>query len=303
MANTLTIVVENLNEVTLVFNKIKVYRSNTIDGIYNEITSSGTRPTINIQDTLYTYTDTTGLSTHYYKTSFFHDVSITESELSDPILASNVELDQLLENMQIELILSKDIKSIDASSLTEDQYFTFLTTLVPFYSSVRKVRLEIGSFITSVTDDIVSLAIFEASLEADQLLKVVVDQSNQYFNWARREWVTCKAAQIMLTNTINNLRSKMLDNFRVEYEPKHTQNALDKIDKCLAKWEIQLITGGTGTQVPKTTVRAQNDPDAPHAGRMWEKGPFSPETPGSNVRYVPVGSRLYIHGWRPRRSD
>src|SRR5678815_2490442 len=94
--------------------------------------------------------------------------------------------------MQVVITLSEDIADVDGVTLGSEQIFYFTTIYTPLYSSVRKVRLEIGAYITNVVDDTINLAIFEASLEADQ---ISFNQGNEteFFRFARKEWVTCKA--------------------------------------------------------------------------------------------------------------
>jgi hypothetical protein len=201
------------------------------------------------------------------------------------------------------ITVSKDtaVGSTSGDDLNEDYTFWFTTKYSPLYSSVRKVRLEVGSLISSMKDDTINRAIFEASLMADQLTwgEVVSDASDLY-KFARREWTTCKAAQILLMNSLsaNGIKSKKLDNLEVTYDANLGKGMLDKINNCLLKWEAELQSGGAAVQKPSYFIKGSADPDAPNVGRMWEKGPWADKTPGSNLRYRPAGSRRYIGGWR-----
>ena len=85
----LTITVDKLSNVLTLFDVIKVYRSTTIDGTYSEITGVGTRVALVVGQSVYTYDDTSGDPTYYYKTSYYHETSTLESSLSDPILGSS----------------------------------------------------------------------------------------------------------------------------------------------------------------------------------------------------------------------
>lgn len=297
MSNTISIGVENLSLVVATYDQIKVYKAISVGGTYSEITNVSTRIHLNSQDTLYPYTDSTGIITDFYKTSYYSTSTSQESELSSAVSADATS-NQLIENMQVVITLSSSIKDILGNSLEEDISFYFTTTYNPLYSSVRKLRLEVGSFISDLPDDTLNLAIFEASLMANQINWIVSISS--FFIFARREWVTCKAAEILLNNTLAllNNTSKKLDNLEIKYGSTTGQNLLDKIQACLAKWEAEVISGGAATQKPKMVVKGEFDCDAPHVGRMWEKGPRIFQTPGSNLRYRPVGSRRYIGGWR-----
>lgn len=83
----LTWEVEKLANVLTLFDVMKVYRSTTgIDGAYSEITGPGTRVPLVAGTTVYTYDDTLGDPDYYYKTSFFHETTLLEGDLSGPIL-------------------------------------------------------------------------------------------------------------------------------------------------------------------------------------------------------------------------
>lgn len=83
--NRLSIDVDKITQVLLQYNQIKVYRADTFDGIYAEITDDNTRLTIYPENTQYFYDDMTGLTSHWYKTSYYNSYTYDESALSDPI--------------------------------------------------------------------------------------------------------------------------------------------------------------------------------------------------------------------------
>lgn len=300
MANTLYIKVDNLAEVLLTYDRIKVYRSATETGTFTEITTVSDRPVLNSQDNLYSYVDTTGVSTDFYKTSFFHSVSLVESPLSSA--AQAMPLDQLAENMQVVIQVSGDIEDIDGNPLGESQELFFTTTYNPLYSAIRRIRLDIGSFLKDIPDDTINLAIFEASIEADYLTfdKSAAALSNLYLH-ARRQWVTCKAEQILLNNLINGagglLKSKRLADFSVEYGIDAIKNILKKVEECLARWEPELMTGGHAVQTPRGVVKGELDIDRPNIGRMWD----TPDgNPVGNAKVIYRGSRRWLTGYIPK---
>ncbi len=300
MANIIEVLVDNLDDVRAIYDRIKVYKSTTVDGTYTEITNSSTRIQFNAQDSLYNYTDNSGILTDYYKTTYFNTGTLAESTFSNPVVAGKDSSIQLQPDMQVVISLFGSIADTNGNLLGNDIEYFFTTTYDPYYSSLRKLRLEIGSFVQDIDDDPLNLAIFEASLMADELTWIKpAPIANKFYNFARREWVTCKAAQDLLMNALSGLRSKRLDNFSVEYETlKRGQMMLDKIQACLDKWENQLKSGGHATQTPSFVVKGQCDPEAPHVGRLWEKGPFVRHVSGANLRYKPAGARRYIAGWR-----
>jgi hypothetical protein len=78
----LTINVQNIVEVLQEYDQIKVFRADTESGVYLEVSGVGTRPVLDPAHTVYSYTNSDGETTHWYKTSYFHSVSMAESALS-----------------------------------------------------------------------------------------------------------------------------------------------------------------------------------------------------------------------------
>lgn len=300
MANTVFIKVDNLKTVLLTFNRIKVYRSATETGIFTEITTSSDRPVLNTQDNLYSYIDNTGVVTDFYKTSFFNSVNLIES--SQSVASQTMPLQQLAENMQVVIQISKDIKDIDGNLLGENQEFYFTTVYNPLYSAIRRIRLDIGSFLKDIPDDTINLAIFEASVEADHLTfdKNAAALSNLYLH-ARRQWVTCKAEEILLNNLINGsgglLRAKRLADFSVEYGEIAIKNILKKVEDCIARWEPELLTGGHAVQTPRGVIKGDLDIDRPNVGRGWD---VPDGYPVGNSRVLYRGSRRWLTGYMPK---
>lgn len=308
MANLVKILVSELSTVLVSYDQIKIYRSNDENGTFTEITDASTRINLNSLDSEYEYTDSTGASTDWYKSSYFNSISSVESAQSSPLIAvliptltlSQLTKNQLLSNMLVVITLSKDIKNVAGFTLGTDQEFFFTTTYDPLYSSVRKVRLEVGAFLKEISDDTINLAIFEASLMAKALSFKGADSRNSLYLFARREWTTCKAAEILLLNNLlrHGLRSKRLDNLEVTYDASQGADTLDRIQSCLHRWEYQIMAAGNATQTPLGLVKGELDIDDPHVGRMWEKGPLIMRNAGSNVRYRPLYSRRWVGGWR-----
>ncbi len=74
----------------LKYNQIKVYRSTTgSDGSYSVLATVDID--VDNEDLETVYDDTAGLSSYYYKVSYYDSVGTVESELSDPIAGSGYE--------------------------------------------------------------------------------------------------------------------------------------------------------------------------------------------------------------------
>lgn len=81
----LTVTVEKLDNVLTLFDVMKVYRAAVVGGPYLEITFPGTRVELVAGETVYTFDDVAGDPAFFYKTSYFHETTLLESSLSDPI--------------------------------------------------------------------------------------------------------------------------------------------------------------------------------------------------------------------------
>ena len=76
----IVIKIDNLNLVLRSYNQIKVYRSDTVDGTYTEITTPTTRIPITVSSTLYDYYD--DAESKWYRYSFYSSSTATESSQS-----------------------------------------------------------------------------------------------------------------------------------------------------------------------------------------------------------------------------
>lgn len=70
----------------LAYNQIKIYRATSIAGSYSSIATIDVD--VDNQDRVTRYDDTGGLTTHFYKISYYNSISTEETELSDAIAAT-----------------------------------------------------------------------------------------------------------------------------------------------------------------------------------------------------------------------
>lgn len=207
----------------------------------------------------------------------------------------------LFANNVVTVTLDGAIQNTSGTPLNDDYDFYFTTIYSPLYSSVRRLRLETGAFLSTVPDDTLNFAIYEASKEADQLTWGETTVVTEYYEFARRQWVTCKSAEILLTNVLGTgggLKSKKLGDFEVSYDSTNGKNMLDKVLACLDKWTPAIQAGGLSIQVPVATIKGEYDPDRPTTGRLWENTGM----PASNYRYVPSGKRRVVNSYYNRWS-
>lgn len=304
MAVTIYIKVDNLATVLETFTHIKVYRSTTgEDGSFSEITDSSTRIPMNVFDNLYLYEDSSGTEDLYYRASYFDPAESEESAQSGTIRGTSTS--QLLENMQVVITVDGSIANTDGVELGDDLEFYFTTKYNPLYSTVRKIRLDIGKFIEGIPDDTINFAIFEASREAD-FLTFIKDASKQtpLYVHARRQWTTCKAEQILLFNAYSTsgglLKSKRLGDFEVVYDRAVVDNLNNRLMDCLARWEAEINSGGAAIQTPSMVIKGELDPDRPDIGRTWE-GPYDGMPIGNaKIKYA-NNRRFFTTFYQPKK--
>jgi hypothetical protein len=213
---------------------------------------------------------------------------------------------QLANNNVVHVEIPSGIQPLTGEGLQELYEFDFMTTTSPAYSSIRKVRLEIGAFVRNLYDDVLQTAILEASLETDVLTFYTTDQNTAVYQHARREYVTCAASSIVLNNIASGvLRSKTLADLHVEYDSTILHKNLDRLYECMARWEPQIIAGGLAkaTAQPKGVVKGEYDPDRPVFSRLWastDTGEISRRVPAANTRERPVGKRRYLRTYKKR---
>lgn len=223
---------------------------------------------------------------------------IVEPSVSGSILTLTVASGQLHTNELITVTLDKTIKNTLGISLGSNYVFTFTTTYNPMYCTYRRLQLMIGAYINELEIDTVNLAIHFASLESDSYAWNKENLDDEWYKFARSQWVCCRAAEILLMNVLGksgDLKAKSLGDLKVEYNTSNNSNIpLQKAQECLAKWEGALIAGGRQVQSPSMVVKGEYDPDRPPVGRGWvhSRGDIA-ATPVSNNKYLFNSSRRY----------
>ena len=213
---------------------------------------------------------------------------------------------QLADNNVVHVEIPSGIQPVTGSALESPYEFDFMTIIDPGYSNVRKVRLEIGAFVSNLFDDVIQTAILEASLETDVITFYTADQQTDVYQHARREYVTCMASAIMLNNiAAGSLRSKTLADLSVEYDSSALHKNLDRLRECMARWEPQVIAGGLAKKItqPKGVIKGEYDPDRPIFSRLWQSlddGTVSRRIPAANTRERPPFKRRYKTTYKKR---
>lgn len=218
--------------------------------------------------------------------------------VSDNELTILVGSGYILRNNVVTITIDDSVSSSSGTSLSDDYQFYFTSEYSPLYSSVRKIQLEYGAYVGEIPNDTINLAIFEASLTADNLTWNTTTTTGDYYQWVRREFTTCKAAETLLTNVIGQsrgLKSKTLGDFKVEYDPRLLENGIDKALGCLEKWLATIQSRGAAVQTPSFVVKGAWDPDRPPIGRGWT--PPNRGFPIAKAKSRASGSRRWTNGY------
>jgi len=188
---------------------------------------------------------------------------------------------QLYNNNILFLTLSDSIMATDGSTLGTETTYYFTTTYTPLYSSIRRVRLDMGQFLANVPDDTINFAIFEASLKADLNKYSTAITNTQVYNASIREYTTCLAewtlARALLGDSgISERMSKTLGDLSVSRggNLNALKDAIAKFEDCAVRWEITLQTGGDvgpGMSLrPQVSIKGAWAEDAIVVNRQWE---------------------------------
>lgn len=240
------------------------------------------------------------------------DSSITHSGVlttilgtSGAVLTITIPSGLLFINNVVTVTLDDAIADTNGVTLARDYSFYFTTEYSPLYSSVRKLRLEVGAFVSTIPDDTLNLAIFEASLEADALTWNKTGATTDYYNFVRRQFVTCKAAEILLLNAGGvsmGLKSKRLADLEVSYNPTLMKDILDRTLACMGRWLPALQGGGYAVQDPVMVIKGELDPDRPTVGRLWLDNNIAiAKTPAANSKSIDTTtSRRWKNGYYGR---
>lgn len=187
----------------------------------------------------------------------------------------------IYENNIIYLTLDRSIAALDGATLGEDYTAYFTTTYNPLYASVRQVRLEIGPFVTDVTDDTINLAIFEASLEANANSFQSSLANSSFYIFARHKYSLLLSELILLRALSGDLSlsgklSKTLGDLTVSRGgnlPGILKRA-EQIEAELNRWLKTVQSGGDvppyASMRPGYARKGINAEDAFITGRQWE---------------------------------
>lgn len=209
---------------------------------------------------------------------------------------------QLKQNNLVTVTLESTITSTSDVALSADYTWTFSTQYYPLYTTVRRMRLDVGVYIQDIPDDTINLAIHLASIEANALTWNKDNLDDEYYKFARSQWTACRAAEILLMNVLggsSTLKAKRLGDLEVEYDTGNirTNAALERALACQQKWEGAIMAGGRQVQSAKMVVKGDLDYDRPPIGRGWHhnRSNLVTQSPVANDKANFSGSRRYYN--------
>jgi hypothetical protein len=223
--------------------------------------------------------------------------------VDENILTITLDPGQLFVNNIVLIELDKTIADTSGNSLEEDYSSYFSTPYTPVYSSLRRVRLDLGNLIADVRDETIMLAILEASIKSDALIFITAISNINFRNMARKEYVTC-LAELILVRAISNdallsdRMSKSLGDLTVSRggAAKNIAAREQKLQECVNYWKIAVETNGDvspDTSLrPGHTVKGALASDHMTVSRQWE--------PSSGIGYRPAANTT-VHGANSRR--
>lgn len=188
---------------------------------------------------------------------------------------------QLFNNNIVFIQVLRDVKAEDGTCLSEDTTFYFTTTYEPLYSTIRRIRLDLGPFIKDIPDDTINLAIFEASLSADANQFLFSPVNPTYLQFAIREYTTCLAELILVGALLGDSATvgkmyKSLGDLSVS-RGGNLEGLRDKfkdLENCVATWKPVLQNAGNVTPGaslrPDYTVKGALAEDSITVARGWE---------------------------------
>lgn len=215
MAFSLTITVSDPADTFKVFDRIKVYRSDTTDqhGPYTEITTPSTRIPLTATGTSYSFIDDTAPVGVFYRSSFFNSLSQLESSLSEPApgnqAASSVLSVQQLRNRYLFGIDLTD----DAGNPIPDEAFEF--------------------YIESAIDRM------ETTLDIPIIPRTIVDEKHDYYREDYDKYIWLETEQFPI-QTIQAIRLVLPGGQVVQDFPEEWYQVKEEFG------QIQLVPG-TGT--------------------------------------------------------
>ena len=238
------------------------------------------------------------------------DLDFTVSAVGDHQIYIDLDPAQLYVNNIVIITLDQDIADTSGNTLGSDYVTYFSTEYTPIYTSMRRIRLDLGSLVADVNDETIMFAILEASIFTDGISFTNTISDATYYDLARREFTTCKAELILVKGIssdgqFTDRMSKQLGDLKVYRAGgrEAIDGLIDDLLACMEYWKIAVQTGGEITPdaslKPTYAVKGKYSEDAIVVGRQWEPtNGLGYYRPAANTKVNTYSSRKKLKTWR-----
>lgn len=96
----------------------------------------------------------------------------------------------LLQNTEYTVTIMSGVAGVSGSKTTEEIKWSFTTTMIPYYTSVELIRLDIGPFIQQFSDNIICKTIYDVSKHADKIAGKPFSSETQANFWCYTRYAT-----------------------------------------------------------------------------------------------------------------
>jgi len=244
------------------------------------------------------------------QTTYTEELDFAISVIGDNTIQIVLAADQLYDNNIVVITLDKDIADTDGNTLESDYITYFSTPYTPIYTSMRRVRHELGPLVVGVGDETIMMAILQASIYVDGISFTNVIPNATFYNLAREEFANCKAKLILVRaiasdGTFTDRMSKQLGDLTVSRGGARDglNDTMNTLEDCLAYWKVAVQTGGEispdGSLKPNWTVKGRDASDAITVSRQWESTTgLGSYRPAANTTVAGSNSRRRLKTWR-----
>lgn len=173
-------------------------------------------------------------------------------------------------------------KGTEESELGEDYSFSFTTKPVIYFTTVKMVRINIGSIANDISDESIQLLIYENSLWAyENFGGLVGGSASGGFDETDppsyvKEYVLCKT-KLDVMNTIlmgtDAPTSEQIGEVEFRYGAKLTERFKEKIDElnaCIIANKNLILNAGSSASL-KVAVRGYQSPGRPGRADTWKR--------------------------------
>lgn len=213
----------------------------------------------------------------------------------------------LEENNEYTVTVKAGLSGLETNDLPEDYVFMFTTQFDPLFSSVSRIRLNIGPMIRNIPDDTINRFIHENSILAQRLYPTwagIIPANNIPFYVA--EYVTCKTKLDVLHAAMLGYAGsggkKALADLSIEKDSPGTdivrlaQGKIDQLLECIYEME-NLVEQAGERAAPTYAVIGEHNNRRPITDYSWRRLPGVTRSPMSKQRRAPGGrSVIFNHG-------